>query len=127
MVDITTFCDSSWATCPFTRQSLSGYCLQIWNDMVSWKGKKQTIVSRSSAEAEYSSIGFAISEAICLRGLLEELGFKHIPSQHLFSVIVNQLCKWQIIQCFMRGLSKLKSIVTLCGHESRKKPLQQRM
>lgn len=44
--------------------------------MVSWSSKRQTTVSRSSAEAEYRAVAHAVAECCWLRQLLLEL---HIP------------------------------------------------
>jgi hypothetical protein len=40
---------------------------------VSWSAKRQTVVSRSSAEAEYSAVANGVVEATWLRQLLLEL------------------------------------------------------
>ncbi|KAJ0534952.1 putative RNA-directed DNA polymerase [Helianthus annuus] len=48
---LTAYCDSDWLGCPVTRRSRSGYLLLIGGAPVSWKSKKQSVVSRSSAEA----------------------------------------------------------------------------
>ena len=43
--------------------------------MVSWKGKKQNIVSPSSAESEYRAMAQAVCEIMLLHQLVVELGF----------------------------------------------------
>jgi hypothetical protein len=42
-----------WAGCPNTRQSTSGYTVFLGDNLVSWSSKRQNVVSRASAEAEY--------------------------------------------------------------------------
>ena len=41
--------------------------------MVSWKAKKQTTISRNSAEAEYRSLASTVTELVWLVGLLKSL------------------------------------------------------
>jgi len=71
---ITAFCDADWASCPLTRRSVTGYAVKIGESLVSWKAKKQTTVSKSSAEAEYRSLASTVSELVWLLGMLKEVG-----------------------------------------------------
>jgi hypothetical protein len=42
-------------------------------NLVSWAAKRQPVVSRSSAEAEYRAVANSVAEASWLRQLLHEL------------------------------------------------------
>src|SRR5262249_1555565 len=66
---------ADWATCPLTRRSLIGYCIFLGSSPISWKTKKQSIVSRSSAEAEYRSMSFTVAEVQWITYLLQDFGF----------------------------------------------------
>jgi hypothetical protein len=70
------YSDADWAGCPDSRRSTAGYCVFLGDNLVSWSSKRQTTVSRSSAEAEYRAVAHAVAETCWLRQLLQEL---HAP------------------------------------------------
>lgn len=73
---LTGFCDADWAVCPNTRRSVTGYLLKYGKSLIAWKSKKQSTVSRSSAEAEYMSLATLTAEVVWVSNLFKELGLK---------------------------------------------------
>lgn len=45
----------------------------VGGNLVSWQSKKQAVVSRSTAEAEYRAMALGLCEMMWLKGLLREL------------------------------------------------------
>ncbi|GKA20495.1 putative RNA-directed DNA polymerase [Tanacetum coccineum] len=78
------YCDSDWLGCPMTRRSRTGYLLLLGGAPVSWKTKKQSVVSKSSAEAEYRAMSNAVSEILWMRWLLGELDMAPVGPTALF-------------------------------------------
>ena len=70
---ISAFCDSDWASDLDDRKSVTGYCTFIGSNLVSWSSKKQSVISRSSTEAEYRSLAHVASEVTWIMSLLSEI------------------------------------------------------
>lgn len=70
--------NSDWGACLDTRSSVTGYIMMLGNSPMSWKFKKQNIVSKSSSEVEYCAMSAIASEITWLVRLLEELGVSQL-------------------------------------------------
>ncbi|KAL0403899.1 UNVERIFIED_CONTAM: Retrovirus-related Pol polyprotein from transposon RE1 [Sesamum radiatum] len=78
-LSLTAYCNADWASCTDSRRSLTGYCIFLGNALISWKTKKQTTVARSTAEAEYRSLGSTVCELQWVSFLLNDLQV-HVPT-----------------------------------------------
>ncbi|RVW30562.1 Retrovirus-related Pol polyprotein from transposon RE1 [Vitis vinifera] len=72
--DTEVYSDADWAGNIIDRRSTSGYCSFVWGNLVTWRSKKQSVVARSSAEAEYRALAQGICEGIWIKRVLSELG-----------------------------------------------------
>ena len=66
--------DADWAGDLGTRKSTSGHCTLFNGGAVTWRSKLQTVVAKSTSEAEYICTSGAGSEITYIRGLLKHLG-----------------------------------------------------
>ncbi|KAK8918602.1 hypothetical protein KSP39_PZI021714 [Platanthera zijinensis] len=73
------YSDADYAGSLDDRRSTSGFCIYFGGHLVTWRSKKQEVVARFSAEAEYRSMTSVVSELTWLECLLADLGVK-LPS-----------------------------------------------
>ncbi|KAI3421371.1 uncharacterized protein J3R85_012404 [Psidium guajava] len=72
-LQIEAYTDADWAGSIVDRRSTSGYCSFVGGNLVTWRSKKQNVVARSSAEAEFRAVAHGICEIMWIRRILEEL------------------------------------------------------
>jgi hypothetical protein len=70
------YSDANWAGDVDMRRSTSGYVFKVANSTISWSSKKQATVAKSTTEAEYVALSQATQEAIWMRKLLSDIGYK---------------------------------------------------
>ncbi|GJW01215.1 retrovirus-related pol polyprotein from transposon TNT 1-94 [Tanacetum coccineum] len=73
---ITGYVDSDYAGDLDGSKSTTGYVFTLSGGTVSWVSKLQSVVAMSTTEAEYVAAAQASKEAVWLKMLLEELGYK---------------------------------------------------
>ncbi|CAM8930717.1 unnamed protein product [Rhodiola kirilowii] len=74
--EIVGYCDADWAGDRVDRKSTTGFCTFIRGNLVTWKSKKQKVISCSSAEAEYRAMRKLTNELIWIKALLKDLGIE---------------------------------------------------
>jgi hypothetical protein len=72
------YVDASFDTDPDDSKSQSGYVFVMNGEAVSWRSSKQSVVTRSSTEAEYVAASEAAQEAVWMKVFISELSV--VPS-----------------------------------------------
>ena len=78
------YSDADWGGDPTDRRSITGFCIFLGDSLISWRSKKQQLVSRSSTEAEYRALADTTSEILWIRWLLGDLGFPQTSPSDLY-------------------------------------------
>ncbi|XP_050945199.1 uncharacterized mitochondrial protein AtMg00810-like [Cucumis melo] len=61
---LSSYSDADWTGDPTDRRSIISYCFYLGDSLISWRSKKQSVVSRSSTELEYRALADAIAELL---------------------------------------------------------------
>jgi hypothetical protein len=81
---IEAYTDTNWVSSIMDRRSTSSYCTFVRGNLVTWWSKKQSMVARSSAKAEFRAIAQGVCKTLWLKILLKELGFDSNDSMRLY-------------------------------------------
>jgi hypothetical protein len=76
------FCDFDWVGNPDDRRSTTGIGIALGSSLISWTSKKQSVVARSSTEAEYRAI--ATTDLFWLQMLFKDLGIPLFATPRLW-------------------------------------------
>ncbi|KAM1912364.1 hypothetical protein ACFX14_000440 [Malus domestica] len=69
------YTDANWVGSITDWRSISGYFTFVGGNLVTWRSKKQKVVVRSSAEAEFRGMSHVVCELLWLTKMLRDLGF----------------------------------------------------
>ncbi|CAL2259327.1 unnamed protein product [Prunus armeniaca] len=95
-LDLEGYTDADYVGNITNRRSTSGYFTFVGGNLVTWRSKKQNVVSQSSVESEYRGIAQWVCEILWLRWLLAKIGFRpnaatklHYDNQSAFEIANN--------------------------------------
>lgn len=74
---IVAHCDASWSSEEESR-STTGYLIKVFDNLVCFKSRKQTLVSLSTAEAEFVALSDCSRDVMWIRNMIEDLGVKDV-------------------------------------------------
>ncbi|GKA84106.1 putative RNA-directed DNA polymerase, partial [Tanacetum coccineum] len=74
--EVSGYTDADWAGDRMDGKSTSGYFTFVGGNLVTWRSKKQKVVSISSAEAEFRGMVHGICELLWIRRILRDLGIE---------------------------------------------------
>ncbi|XP_057962222.1 uncharacterized mitochondrial protein AtMg00810-like [Malania oleifera] len=78
------YSDANWAGNPTNRRFTTGFPFLLGDFLISWRSKKQTVVARSSTEAEYRALADTTSKLLWLCWLLQDMGVPQSSSTPLY-------------------------------------------
>ena len=73
ILNLEVYTDADYAGSVVDCRSISGYCTFLGGNLITWRSKKQKVVSRSSAEAEFRALAQGLCEALWITKILREL------------------------------------------------------
>ena len=76
-LEVVGYTNADWAGDQTNRRSALGYFTFVGGNLVTWRSKKQKVVARSSAEAEYRGMAHGVCELLWIRNVLKDLRIKY--------------------------------------------------
>jgi len=70
------FVDADWAGDTVDRKSTTGYVIRLFGNVVFWKSKKQSSITKSSTSAEYVALSEVVTEINAIRKMVKSFNLK---------------------------------------------------
>ena len=86
------YTNADYASSVTNRRSTTGYFMFLGGNLVTWKSKKQNVVARSSAKAEFRDMAQGICEMLWLKIILDDLKIKYNVPMKLFCDNKSAIC-----------------------------------
>ena len=67
------YVDADWANCPATRRSVTGFCIFVYDNLILWRSKKQSIVTVSTTDSETVALMECVVESLNIKNLFTDL------------------------------------------------------
>ena len=67
------YTDSDYVGSFVDRRSITGYCTMLGGNLVTWRSKKQNIMSKLSTGVEFRAMSCGINEVLWIRGIPQDL------------------------------------------------------
>jgi hypothetical protein len=83
-LELLAYSNADHSSDPIDLKSVTGFCIFLGDSLISWKSKKQSIVSQSSTEAKYRVMASTTEEIIWLRWLLADMGVFFSHPTHMY-------------------------------------------
>ena len=77
-ITLAIYTDADFAGSPLDKRSTTGYYTFLGRNLVSWRNKKQNVVARSSAEAEFRAMAAGVCKLLWVKIILEDLRFNGV-------------------------------------------------
>ena len=74
------FCDADWASNLDDHKLVSGICVFLGGNLITWSSQKQKVVARSSTELEYRALASVATDLVWIQNLLAEIDI-NLPTQ----------------------------------------------
>ena len=83
-LELRSYSDIDWADDPTDHCSTTSYCFFLGDSLISWRSRKQSVVSQSSSESEYCALADTTAELLWLHWLLHDIGVPFSASTPIY-------------------------------------------